>query len=51
MKKVFSDYRCWRSDIIREVVKFLEGLKEDEYINKPLTIVVEVIDENEEDSK
>ncbi len=59
MKKVFTGHRCYKKEVVGEVLEFImEEFKVDEfgystddgdsgYINKQLTIIVEVIDEND----
>lgn len=53
-KKVFTNYRDYASAVLREAIKYLEEIKEQvegdsskNYINKPLTIIVEIIDEDD----
>ena len=53
-KKVFTNYRDYASPVLREAIEYLENIKEQiegdyekNYINKPLTIIVEIIDEND----
>lgn len=52
-KKVFTNYRDYASGVLREAIEYLESIKEQvekdnakNYINEPLTIIVEIIDED-----
>ena len=46
--KVVSDNRCNQTDIIDDAIRWLERQKEDKYINKNVSVIIRLIDENKE---
>lgn len=45
--KVVSDYRCHQEEVLQEAIDWLEEQKTEEYINKPVSVIIRIVNENE----